>query len=113
VQTQLRLEDLVDITLDSTVSPEDRSTLAGRIRHHTIPQTYPTNLLHLANFIGRFESIDRDFAYIQNKLGLYTELPHMRRTTHQTYRQELPARVIERLARFYPDDFEQLHYSLT
>jgi len=113
VRKRMRLEDFVDITLDTTVSPEDRSTTSGRIRHHTIPQTHPTNLLHLANFVGRFESIEQDFAVIKSKLSIQAELPHMRKTEHQSYREELPAFVIDQLAVFYADDFEQLNYSLT
>ena len=112
VKARLRLEDLVDITLDESVSPLDRTTLNGRIRHHTIPQTHPTNLLHLAEFVGRFESIDRDFAFIRNKLSIAVDLPHMRKTAHQRYHQELPNAVIDKLASFYAEDLKRLNYSM-
>jgi hypothetical protein len=109
---KLRLEDFVAITVDSTTSPDDRSSIAGKIRHHTVPQTHTSNRLYLANFIGRFESIEEDFLFIKNKLGIDAVLPHMRKTTHLSYRQELPDAVINKLADFYSEDLDKLSYTL-
>lgn len=111
-RAKIPIKNFLETTLDDSVSPLDRTTLAGRIRHHTIPQTHPANLLYLANFVGRFESIEQDFAIIKSKLSIQADLPHMRKTEHQSYRDELPAFVIDQLAVFYADDFEQLNYSL-
>lgn len=48
-----------------------------RIRHHTIPQTHPFNCLRMADFVGRFETLDADFARIARHVGMTAALPHM------------------------------------
>lgn len=40
----------------------------------------------LLNFIGTWENLDRDFAYVARKVGICAALPHLNRTQHHDYR---------------------------
>lgn len=65
----------------------------------------------LADFVGRFENLSSDFAYVRRRLkanGL--QLPHLNRTNQKTYRSyytdSLCAKVLER----YEDDISTFGY---
>lgn len=103
----LSLDEFLDITRDeSIVHDERRSSFEEKIRHHTIPQTHPFNCLREADFIGRFEDIDADFARIARHVGLRSALPRMHVTTDAPVdpRAVLGDRLADALTRYYAED---------
>jgi len=110
----LSLKDFCNIVCDEQIIyDERRKTPAERVRHHTIPQTHPFNALHLADFIGRFETLQSDFNRICARIGIQKNLPHRHVTKHDTWQSYMSPDVIERMAVFYAEDFRTLNYSPT
>jgi len=65
----------------------------------------------LANFIGRFERLDEDWAYVAQKLGIKESLAHRRasfRTRH--YTEYYNARTRELIAQKFKVDIERFGY---
>lgn len=82
--------------------------------HHKVPTKYWICDLsgnQRVNFIGRFESLERDFAFIKNKLKLYdTELPLKNRTEHTDYKNYYDQESIDIIADYYKWDIKNLGY---
>lgn len=110
---QLSVADFAEIVFDETILyDERRKTFEERIRHHTIPQTHEFNCLRFADFVGRFESIDTDFAVIRERLGLTTVLPKLNYTTHGHCREYLTGDVLARCIAYYERDLVELGYQV-
>jgi hypothetical protein len=65
----------------------------------------------LADFIGRFERLDEDWAFIAQKLGVAATLPHRRvnpRARH--YREYYTARTREIIAARFKVDIDHFGY---
>ena len=65
----------------------------------------------LADFIGRFETIDEDWAYVAKKLGISATLPHTRpsfRTRH--YAEYYTPQTCEMIAQKFKVDIEHFGY---
>jgi hypothetical protein len=62
------------------------------------------------DFIGRFESLTEDWAVLQNKLGISSELPHLKATDHRPYRSYYNQELIEEVASMYPRDIQLFGY---
>ena len=108
----LTVAAFIDIVLDDEIIFEERrQRFEEKIRHHTIPQTHPFNCLGLADFVGRYENLEQDFASIAARVGVPAQLPHMHRTEHGHWSHCLSQRERDRLWMFYREDFEQLGYS--
>jgi hypothetical protein len=109
----MTIEDALDILEDdSIIYDERRKTLPERLRHHAIPQTHPYNCLQYADFVGRFERIDEDFAKVAEKLGMTATLPKMHSTSHQEWQHYIKGEALERAAAYYKKDLEELNYSI-
>lgn len=111
----LTLDEFFDITRDeSIVFDERRRSFDEKIRHHTIPQTHPFNCLREADFIGRFEEMDEDFARIARHVGLTSALPRMHVTTAAPVdaRAVLGPRLADAVARYYAEDIAFIEHEL-
>jgi len=70
---------------------------------------YEENML--VNYIGRFESIDKDLALICDKVGLsIVQLPHYRKSDHMSYRTYYDDASIEIVAKKYLSDVHAFKY---
>lgn len=109
----LDIESFVDIVTDEGILfDQRRRTFAEKIRHHTIPQTHPFNCLELAQFIGRYERLEEDFAYISQRLGLRAALPRIHTTTPTPWQRVLHGRLLDRCIEYYREDFARLGYAI-
>ena len=64
----------------------------------------------LVDFLGRFESLEEDFASVCRTLGIPAQLPHTNRSWHKDYRSYYNDRSAELVARHFRDDIELLGY---
>lgn len=80
------------------------------IRHHTIPQTHPANMLDKAEFVGRFERFSDDWVKIAERLGVMKPLPHWNGTTNKHWSDTIPAELLPEIVAWYAADFDQLGY---
>lgn len=110
----LTIEEFVDVVLDENILfDERRKTFEEKIRHHTIPQTHPFNCLHLADFVGRYESLESDFQLVARHVGLKnSDLPRLNFTNSSTWDSVLSGSTLERCVEYYRMDFAQLRYDL-
>lgn len=65
----------------------------------------------IVDFIGRFESLETDFAAICAKVGIAAALPHRNRSRHDDYRKYYDAATRELVAEHFRDDVELFGYS--
>ena len=109
----IELGAFMDIVEDESIAfGAKRRTAAEKIRHHTIPQTHPFNCLQFADFLGRFESLESDFAKVCEKLEIeFNGLPNMNKTQRESG-LELDDEIRHRIRTFYAQDFEQLNYQI-
>ena len=108
----LTLEHFLEIAMDESI-PFDlpkRDKFEVKLRHHAIPQTHPFNCVDQANFIGRFESIERDFKEICDQLNLSGKLPHWNRTSRTDYRQYFNAATKQTASEYYAEDLSRFGY---
>ena len=107
----MSLRQFLEIATDESITYEiSARTFECFVRHHTIPQTHPFNCLDEADFIGRFETLERDFQLLCDNLGIAQRLPHLNRTSHREYRAYFDAETRSIAERFYHDDLERLGY---
>jgi chondroitin 4-sulfotransferase 11 len=65
----------------------------------------------LADFVGRFESLERDVATIADRFGLsYAALPVINASRHRPYRQCYDDSSRRRIAQIYGEDIEAFAY---
>ncbi len=65
----------------------------------------------LVDFVGRFETVASDFAYVCRVLGLEASLPQANATRHQDYRSYYDDRLAEAVGRFFAADVERFGYA--
>lgn len=107
----LTLAEFAEIVFDETILfDERRRSFEEKIRHHTMPQTHPFYCLNKADFVGRFESLERDFALMANRVGLQASLPHLHATEHGGWEEQLWGALLDQCKEFYADDFRELGY---
>jgi len=61
--------------------------------------------------LGRFETIDQDYAKIARRIGLNENLPRLNETEHQHYSEYYDDRLKNKAMRIYKRDFEIFGYS--
>ena len=111
----ISLSAFMDIVEDESIEfGAKRRTAEEKIRHHTIPQTHPFNCLQFADFVGRFEVLEQDFAKVCEKLGIeFTGLPNMNKSRGEAESEHFSDEGLRsRVQSYYKDDFEQLGYEL-
>lgn len=65
----------------------------------------------IVDFVGRYETIDIDFNYVCQRLGIKAALPHLNRTAHKDYRAYYTKKSIERVEQIHSDDVDLFGYS--
>ena len=109
------LKRFLQIVMDESIPYDGRRTTTPRkIRHHAIPQTHPFNCLQHADFVGRFETLDKDFQIVCERLGISSEgLPHWNRTQRSTnFMQYFDDDTLAIVNSYFADDFERLGYPI-
>lgn len=110
---KMSLENFLEIVTDeSIIYDERRSTFEEKIRHHTIPQTHPFNCLEQADFIGRYENIEKDFALISQAINLQeANLPVMHASKRSRSYKEYFSSYTKKIAEnFFELDLKKLRY---
>jgi chondroitin 4-sulfotransferase 11 len=64
----------------------------------------------LVDFVGRYETLQADIAYLKQRLGLGHDLPHTNRSTHDAYRQYYTSETRDIVARRFARDIEHFGY---
>lgn len=79
---------------------------------HFYPQSYFLTLdgRLAVDFIGRFEHIDDDFAYIAARLGINSRLEHLNSSGERNYRDYYSQESADVVARVYREDIALLAY---
>jgi len=69
--------------------------------------------LSAVDFIGYFENLDQDFAYVSNRIGISAELMHLNRTpsSKKDYKAYYDNEMIEIVSDAYRDDIRVLGYN--
>lgn len=81
------------------------------VANHLRPQQDFVSAAGLAmDFIGRFEYLEADFAYLCHLLGIATALPHLNRSTRDTYQTYYTAETQALVAATYQRDIAAFHY---
>jgi hypothetical protein len=65
----------------------------------------------LVDFVGRFESVDSDFAHVCRLLGLKASLPRANQTRHRDFRSYYDDGLAEEVGRFFAADVERFGYA--
>lgn len=65
----------------------------------------------LADFVGRYERLDQDFARVARRLSLPAELARLNGSLHQPYATHYDARAKARVAALYADDIRVFGYA--
>lgn len=107
----LTFEEFLDIVMDETIIfDERRSTFEEKIRHHTIPQTHPFNALADADFVGRYENLEKDFQFVAERVGALRHLPRMHYTRRGHWQDYFSPALEERCRAYFAEDFDRLGY---
>ena len=118
-EPNLSLNDVLDITSDDSILFDARrSSFEEILKHHSLPMTHPFNALDDADFIGRFESLHDDWAYICRQIKLtYKELPQMNYSARKAmekfpsgYSKYFDRDLIDRVRKVYSEDFSRFGY---
>jgi Sulfotransferase family len=64
----------------------------------------------LVDFVGRFETLQQDYAFISKKIGSTAPLPHTNRSTHGPYTDYYTQAMAAEVARRYRADIERFGY---
>jgi hypothetical protein len=66
---------------------------------------------YLVDFVGRFESLARDFEYVTTKvIGQPLQIPHTNRSEHRHYTEYYTPALAEKVARRYARDIAEFGY---
>lgn len=64
----------------------------------------------LADFVGRYENLQDDFAYICRRLNLKTQIAHLNQSSHRDYRYYYNQRTQNLVADYFQDDIALFGY---
>lgn len=110
-KSDMSIKEFYDITVNEKISYNDRETLKSKIRHHTIPQLHPYNCLQFADFIGRYENLEKDFKFVCEKNNIpFTNLPHLNKTKNDDYRSYYNDELKQLVYEYYREDLETFNY---
>lgn len=104
----LRPDAALDAVQDQHVNPDEHLTdFRAAIKHHLLPQSAPYYQLRRARFVGRFESLARDWLAISDWLGIeHSKLPRLNARNRQGRNPiELSQSERERATEIYREDF--------
>lgn len=81
-----------------------------QIRHHTIPMTHPYNCLDKADYVGRFEDLEKSWEYISRKCGVTARLPHKNKSNPYDWESLYDNIDMRKVNNFFEKDFNDLNY---
>jgi len=64
----------------------------------------------LVNFVGRFETLESDFAAICQRIGIDASLPHTNKVDHRNYRELYDTALIEKVSAHWQQDIKLFAY---
>lgn len=93
---------------------QDRKTVDEKFLHHILPMHHPFNCIEKADFVGRFETIEKDFQTILQILDIQKDyrLPRLHISNRKEEKLVFSKQQFEILSSFYADDFEFSGYSV-
>lgn len=65
----------------------------------------------IVDFVGRFERLEEDFAYICGRVGVAAELPHLNPSEHAPYREYYDDETRKIVERHFARDIERFGYT--
>ncbi len=65
----------------------------------------------LVDFVGRFESLEKDLGTIFERLGIESEMPHINSSTHNDYRQYYTEETANLVASHWAEDILRFGYT--
>ncbi len=65
----------------------------------------------LVDFVGRYESLETDFAFICRRIGVAAALPRFNAGVRGDYREHYTPALVDRVAEAYADDIERFGYT--
>jgi len=80
---------------------------------HGLQKKWITDENHqiIIDYVGRFESLQDDFAYICDKLGIKNKtLPHINKTDHKRYTEYYDEEMINEVREIYCEDISLFNY---
>ena len=78
---------------------------------HFLPQSFWFNPRYPYDFVGRFETLNKDFALVADKIGYKgLELPHTNASKHKPYHEHYDADMREIVGKIYANDIERFGY---
>lgn len=111
-KTFMSFKQFITISMDDTIDYHESRQIDSKswLRHHSIPQTHPYNCLQMADFIGRFENINKDMGIICDHLNIKAQLPHINKTKRDKYQDYYDVETRRLVKEFYKKDLELLEY---
>jgi hypothetical protein len=67
----------------------------------------------LVDFVGRYETLQQDFEFLRQKLGIPEELPHLNRSHHHDYHSYYNEHTQNRVAEHFKADIELFGYQFS
>jgi hypothetical protein len=64
----------------------------------------------IVDFVGRFETLNDDFAAICTRLGISASLPHVNKTDHRDYREHYNEKLVDRVGQHWQKDISLFGY---
>jgi len=110
---QMRRSLTLDVLMDILEEPPSREEIGLRtkIRGHSLPMSTPGLHLDRCDFLGRFESFERDYRQLASRLGIVVAaVPHERSTGSQDYRTLFSPAQRARAERIYTEDLARFGY---
>lgn len=75
------------------------------------PYIVDDNQKLIVDFLGKYESLDEDFDFVCNHIGIETpRLPHRNKSNHKTYIKHYNTKSVDLVAEIYEDDIDFLKY---
>lgn len=107
---------LPDIDQDTKISKLWQNTDFAIIEHikpmHILTDILKSYNIHI-DFIGKYERLNFDWYFIQKKINIKENLPHLNRSNHDTYcRYFKKQKLIDRTVDLYKKDFEYFEYNI-
>jgi hypothetical protein len=68
------------------------------------------NFEPIVDFIGKMETIDKDYEHLKNILGLKRKLPHLNQSRHDDYRLYYTDELRKRVGQMFARDVEHFKY---
>jgi hypothetical protein len=107
VGDELRTED-VDAVFETL---KRFKQLPGRDGLYQSNSVYDMDGRMLVDYVGRYESLEADFAEIMERVGLNLKLPHLNPTRHRDYRSYYSTATRDRVAELWAVDIENFGYA--